>query len=82
MGMYDVLKKRIIKKANAQLKSQDPEETDVESWKVLWKNEIDIECCWNKPGSHWNRVYKYEDKAKGQAFSHGGTRVKFRRKVK
>ena len=80
--MHEIVRQRILDKANATVLSQDPGETDVELWKALWKHGIELECAWDKPGSDWRRVHKYEDNAKGVAFSHGGTRVKFRRKVK
>ena len=82
MSMHDIVKKRMLENANAQLETREPEETNVALWKTLWKHGIELECAWNKPGSEWRRVHKYKDNAEGQAFTHGGTKVKFRRKVK
>jgi len=83
MSMHEIVRQRILDKANATVLSQDPCETDVELWRALWKNGVELECAWNRTSnSEWRRVHKYEDNAQGVAFSHGGTRVKFRRKVK
>jgi len=83
MSMHDIVKKRMLENANAQLETKDPSETNVELWKALWKGGIDMECAWNRTSnSEWRRVHKYEENAQGVAFTHGGTKVKFRRKVK
>ena len=82
MSMHDIVKKRMLENANAQLETREPDETNTMLWKTLWKHGIDLECAWNKPDSKWRRLTTYEDNKNGQAFTHGGTKVKFRRKVK
>ena len=82
MSMNNIAKKRLLEKANNQITTEDPYETDVELWKAFWEQGIELECAWNRAGANWMRVAKQEENTRGVAFRHGGTKVKFRRKVK